>query len=179
MAQGRTAVFLDRDGVVNRSLVVEGKPYAPRRLADFRLLPGVRAAIAALRSAGRLVVVVTNQPDLGHGLIEPAVLDAMHDRVRAAGADAVLCCPHRQDEGCACRKPRPGMLLTAARDFGIDLAASWMVGDRWNDIAAGRAAGCRTVFIERGYAETAARTITANQQAANLPAAVRAILAAG
>lgn len=150
----RRAVFLDRDGVINRTSVRDGKPYAPRVLADFRMLPGAAAAIARLRKAGFAVIVVTNQPDIGNGLVDPAVVEAMHERLRArAPVDDIRVCPHPREAGCDCRKPRPGMLLAAARDWDIDLGRSYMVGDRAGDVGAGRAAGCRAIFITRQYSE--------------------------
>ncbi len=150
----RKAVFLDRDGVINRSEVRGGKPYAPTRAEDFELLPGAADAMVALRAAGWLVIVVTNQPDLATGKQSRTGIDAMHQPLRDAGmVDDIKVCPHVDADHCACRKPRPGMLLDAAREWGIDLNASIMVGDRWRDIEAGQAAGCRTIFVDHGYAE--------------------------
>lgn len=150
----RKTVFLDRDGVITVPLVRDGKSYAPRRMADFAVYPDAPAALASLDAAGWLLVVVTNQPDIGNGLVDPAVVGAMNRRLlESLPIAAVKMCGHRQTDGCTCRKPRPGMLLEAAAEFGIDLAASVMVGDRGSDVEAGRAAGCRTVFIDRGYAE--------------------------
>jgi D-glycero-D-manno-heptose 1,7-bisphosphate phosphatase len=170
------AVFLDRDGVINRSEVRDGKAYAPRTLADFRLLPGVPAAVRALKQAGYLVIVATNQPDIGNGKVDAAVVDAMHERLRRVlPVDAIAVCPHRQDEKCPCRKPAAGMLTDAATHFRIDLTASFMVGDRWSDIVAGRTAGCYTVFVNRGYRETL--TIKPDAVVTSLPAAARLILA--
>ena len=127
----RPAVFLDRDGVINRSEVRDGKPYAPRRLQDFRLLPGVINAIYDLKQAGLLVIVVTNQPDIGNGFVDTGVIDAMHEKLRRVSSiDDILVCPHRQDAGCRCRKPKPGMLIKAAKKWKIDLKKSFMVGDR-------------------------------------------------
>ena len=140
--------------MLNRALVRDGKPYAPRRLEDFRLLPGAARAVMDLKAAGFVVVVVTNQPDVGHGLVAPETLEAMHARLRvAAPVDAILVCTHRQDEGCSCRKPKPGLIDRAIRRFGIAREASYMVGDRWNDVVAGRAAGLYTIFLDRGYTE--------------------------
>ena len=153
--KARRCVFLDRDGVLNRAEVRDGKPYAPRALPDFRLLPGAAEAVRRLKAAGFIVVVVTNQPDIGNGLVDEATVAAMHARLKArVPVDDVRVCPHAQNQNCACRKPAPGMLLAAARDLGLDLPGSFMVGDRLGDVAAGAAAGCRTVFIDRGYAET-------------------------
>lgn len=171
----RAAVFLDRDGVINRSEIRDGKAYAPRRLADFRLLPGVVGAVNALKSAGFLIVVVTNQPDIGNGLVDPAVVEAMHARLRARlPVDAIEMCAHRQDEGCSCRKPKPGLLRRAARRLAIDLPRSFMVGDRWSDVVAGRMAGCYTVFVNRAYRESAPTAPDAI--VSSLPAAARRIL---
>src|SRR6185437_9819529 len=100
---GRPAVFLDRDGVLNRSAVKNGKPYAPRQLSDFHLLPGVAEAVADLKTAGFLVIVVTNQPDVGHGLISPATLDAMHMKLQSkVPVDDILVCSHTQQANCSC-----------------------------------------------------------------------------
>jgi D-glycero-D-manno-heptose 1,7-bisphosphate phosphatase len=150
----RPAVFLDRDGVINAAIVRDGKPYPPARLEDVEILPGVEGALADLRRAGYLLVVVTNQPDVARGTQRREVVDAIHARLREAlPLDAVYCCFHDDADRCACRKPAPGLLLDAARDLGIDLPASFLVGDRWRDTEAGAAAGCRTVFIDHEYAE--------------------------
>ncbi len=169
------AVFVDRDGVLNRSAVRDGKPYAPRRLEEFRLLPGVAAAVADLKAAGLLVIVVTNQPDIGNGLVEATVVEAMHARLAAkAPVDEIRVCPHSQSAGCDCRKPRPGMLLAAAEAWNVDLAESYMVGDRAGDVVAGRAAGCYTVFVDRNYRETPSLAFDAKVR--SFPEAARAIL---
>ena len=150
----KRAVFLDRDGVINRAVVRDGKPYPPAGLEDFELLPGVEGAAAALRAAGYLVVVVTNQPDVATGKQRREVVEAMHDRLRASGlCDDIRACYHTDADDCDCRKPKPGMLLAAARELRIDLPRSHMVGDRWRDVAAGKAAGCTTYFIDSGYRE--------------------------
>ena len=159
MSTGRPAVFLDRDGVVNRSFTIDGKPFAPRRLADFRLMPNAANSIALLKQAGFLVIIVTNQPDIGNGLVEYAEIQAMHTKLRKlTQVDDIRLCPHRRGDGCLCRKPLPGMLMDAARDHAIDLSRSIMVGDRSSDIVAGAAAGCYTIFIQRGYVEALATT---------------------
>lgn len=152
--RGRKAVFLDRDGVLSRSEVRGGKAFAPTRLEDFALLPDAEEATAALSRLGYCLVVVTNQPDVGNGLVDRAVVERMNEALaRRLPVDLIKVCYHAQGDGCACRKPKPGMILEAADELGIDLAASFMVGDRWSDIEAGRAAGCRTIFIDRSYAE--------------------------
>jgi D-glycero-D-manno-heptose 1,7-bisphosphate phosphatase len=151
----RRAVFLDRDGVINRAVVRDGKPYPPDSIAELEILPGVPQALAALREAGFLNVVVTNQPDVATGKQRREVVEAMHALLaRELALDEIKVCYHSSADGCACRKPKPGMLLTAAEDHGIDLGSSYVVGDRWRDIAAGQAAGCRAAyFIDYGYSE--------------------------
>ena len=148
------AVFLDRDGVINAAVVRDGKPYPPASVEVLEILPGVPQALADLKAAGFTLVVVTNQPDVARGTQTRAAVDAIHARLRAElPLDAIYACFHDDADHCACRKPAPGMLLDAARDLDLDLAASFMVGDRWRDVAAGVAAGCRTVFINCHYAE--------------------------
>jgi D-glycero-D-manno-heptose 1,7-bisphosphate phosphatase len=150
----RTAVFLDRDGVLNRATVQDGVPRAPSTLEGLEVLPGVPEALAALRRAGHLLVVVTNQPDVARGLVSRAAVETIHAALRARlPLDAILACYHDDADGCDCRKPLPGMLLAAARTYGVALQASHMVGDRWRDVEAGRQAGCRTYLVDHGYDE--------------------------
>lgn len=151
------AVFLDRDGVINRALERDGKPYPPTSLAEFEILPGVAEACNKLKTAGFLLIVTTNQPDVGRGTLKQQVVDAIHAHMMAQlPIDLVEVCfhPGKGLSDCDCRKPKPGMLLRAAIDLQIDLAQSWMVGDRWRDIDCGHAAGCKTIFIDYGYAES-------------------------
>jgi D-glycero-D-manno-heptose 1,7-bisphosphate phosphatase len=151
----RRAVFLDRDGVLNRSIVRGGKPYAPQSVEAIEVLPGVEQALQQLRQAGFLNVVVTNQPDVGTGKLARAVADAMNARLAAMlPIDAVKVCYHRDEENCRCRKPKPGLIVDAAQDLGIDVSKSFMVGDRWRDVGAAQAAGCPALFIDYGYSET-------------------------
>ncbi|PWC55352.1 HAD family hydrolase [Azospirillum sp. TSO22-1] len=175
-ASVRRAVFLDRDGVVNRSVVRDGRPYPPATLAEFEFLPGVSEAVADLRAAGFAVAVVTNQPDLATGKADPAEVEAMHDLLRRTlGVDGIWMCRHTDADGCACRKPRPGMILEAAAALGADPARSFMVGDRWRDVEAGHAAGCRTFFIDYGYRERAA-SVAPDAVVRDLAEAARIIL---
>ncbi|MGH6824160.1 D-glycero-alpha-D-manno-heptose-1,7-bisphosphate 7-phosphatase [Methyloceanibacter sp.] len=146
------AVFLDRDGVINANVERDGKAVAPTRLEDFRFLPGVGEAIGALKKAGFTIIVITNQPDLATGRTSQATVDAMHDKIRAElQIDGIKMCAHLNTDNCHCRKPKPGMLLDAAAEWGIDLSSSYLVGDRWRDMEAGRAAGCKTLFVDHGY----------------------------
>ncbi len=150
----KRAVFLDRDGTINRGIVRDGKSYAPTTVAEFELLPGAEGAIRSLREAGFLVVVVTNQPDVGAMKVPRETVETMHAKLLAEGlCDAVEVCYHTEGDSCNCRKPKPGMLLRAARELKVDLSRSYMVGDRWRDVGAGKAAGCYTFFIDRDYTE--------------------------
>lgn len=150
----RPAIFLDRDGVINRNEIRNGHPYAPTDIKDFVLLPGVPDAVQALHAAGYLIVLTTNQPDVRRGRTPREMVEAMHEMLRQQmPIDRIETCYHVDQDNCSCRKPKPGMLLHAARELSIDLANSWMIGDRWRDVAAGRAAGCRTVFVDYGYDE--------------------------
>jgi D-glycero-D-manno-heptose 1,7-bisphosphate phosphatase len=153
----RPAVFLDRDGTLNMQVVREGKPYAPEKPADFRLYKGVPEACRSLKAAGFALVVATNQPDVGRGLVPQAAIEAMHVRLLelVPEIDRIEVCydPGRGEKSTR-RKPEPGMVLDSARELGIDLGRSWMVGDRWRDVDCGKRAGVRTVFIDFGYSET-------------------------
>ncbi|MGQ0811844.1 MAG: D-glycero-alpha-D-manno-heptose-1,7-bisphosphate 7-phosphatase [Nitrospiraceae bacterium] len=148
------AVFLDRDGVLNDVVLRNGKPHAPFTLAEFRLLPGVPDALRELNRAGFLLIVVTNQPDVARGSVSREVVESMHQRLRSElPLDDIKTCYEIENPGSRCYKPKPGMLLEAAQERAIDLSKSYMVGDRWRDIGCGRAAGCFTILIDRGYNE--------------------------
>ena len=152
----RRAVFLDRDGVINRALTRDNKPYPPKSIAEFEILPGVAEACAKLKAAGFLIVVATNQPDVGRGTMPQSVVEEIHAFMnRQLPIDRVEVCfhPGKGASDCDCRKPKPGMLFNASKALGIDLAQSWMVGDRWRDIDCGHAAGCRTILIDYSYDE--------------------------
>jgi D-glycero-D-manno-heptose 1,7-bisphosphate phosphatase len=145
------AVFLDRDGVINRPVVEHGKPYPPASIEGFEIYPEVPAACAAMKGAGYLLVVVTNQPDVGRGVQSREVVEQMHAvMLRRLPIDRVEVC---YEDNSAFHKPAPGMVLRVAHELGIDLKASFLVGDRWRDVDCGKAAGCETIFIDRGYEE--------------------------
>ena len=146
----KRAIFLDRDGVINKK-APEGDYVT--RWEDFEFLPGIAEAIAEINRARIRVIVVTNQRCVAKGLVTSADLEALHRRMRevlaehGAMIDAIYYCPHDVDPRCRCRKPSPGLLFDAARDFEIELAGSWMVGDSELDVTAGKNAGCKTAFL--------------------------------
>jgi D-glycero-D-manno-heptose 1,7-bisphosphate phosphatase len=149
----RRAVFLDRDGVINRAVVREGKPYPPANLATLEILPGVTEALTALHQAGFILIVVTNQPDVARGTVLREVIEEINNYIISTfPIDEIRTCFHDNGE-CDCRKPLPGALLAAAKLHSIDMQQSFMVGDRWRDTEAGARAGCKTIFIDYGYAE--------------------------
>jgi D-glycero-D-manno-heptose 1,7-bisphosphate phosphatase len=150
----KKAAFLDRDGVINANVERDGRPVAPTTIEEFRLLPGVEGAVLRLKAAGFAVIVVTNQPDLATGRTSPATVEAMHAEIRRRLAvDDIKTCRHVDADNCFCRKPKPGLILEAAAEGDIDLAGSYVVGDRWRDVEAGRAAGCLTIFVDYGYVQ--------------------------
>ena len=150
----RRAVFLDRDGVINRAHVRDGRPHPPAGVDELEVLPGVPDALRRLKAAGYFLVVVTNQPDVARGTQSRGAVEAIHTRLAALlPVDEFRTCYHDDEDGCLCRKPKPGLILDSARAHHVDLAASVLVGDRWRDIEAGKQAGCRTVFVDHGYAE--------------------------
>ena len=148
------AVFLDRDGVLNKAVVRDGKPYPPASLDELKIYPEAAAALARLKQAGYLLLVVTNQPDVARGRTPRRVVEAIDSAIGSAlPIDDFLVCWHDDADACACRKPKPGLLLEAAGRYTIDLHRSFLIGDRWRDIDAGAAAGCLTVLIDRQYRE--------------------------
>jgi D-glycero-D-manno-heptose 1,7-bisphosphate phosphatase len=183
----RRALFLDRDGVLNALVRRGGRRLAPLRFADFAVLPGAARAVRALRRAGLVALVVTNQPELARGHLLPKELERMHAALeRAIEIDGIYVCPHDDDDRCQCRKPQPGLLIAAAKQWRVSLRASFLVGDSRKDIAAGRAAGCRTILV--GETAGAANGAHVKQRgelsgtkpdarAANLPRAAAWILA--
>ncbi len=174
-AVSKRAVFLDRDGVINANIVRDNRPFAPTTIEGFCFLPGVETAIRNLKNAGFLIVVVTNQPDVANGITPRETVEAMHAEVRShLAVDDIEVCFHTDSDSCACRKPKPGMLLRAASRLGIDTTQSWMVGDRWRDVDAGRAAGCATIFIDYGFVQE--RPVRADKIVSTLAEATEYIL---
>ena len=150
----KRAVFLDRDGVINRPIIRDGRSYPPPSMDAFEFLPGVADAAEELKRAGFTLIVATNQPDVATGVQKREVVEAMHMLVKSELAvDDIKVCYHVDRDGCSCRKSKPGMLLESAVENDLNLADSFMVGDRWRDVAAGKAAGCRTILIAHQYDE--------------------------
>ena len=148
------AVFLDRDGVINAIVYRDGRPYPPATLDAMRFLDGVEEAIQRLKQKGYKIIVATNQPDVAKGIQKLEIVEKMHERIyQQLHVDDIKVCYHVDADNCPCRKPKPGMLLEAAAQWSLDLKNSYMVGDRWRDVDAGKAAGCKTVWIVSSYNE--------------------------
>lgn len=150
----KRAVFLDRDGVINRAMVKGGKPYPPSSIKDVEVLPGVPEALERLKEAEFIRICITNQPDVARGKQKREVVEAIHEvLLESLPLDEILVCYHDDSDRCWCRKPLPGLLESAAEFYGIELEKSFMIGDRWRDIEAGYKAGCRTILIKYDYKE--------------------------
>ena len=148
----KRAAFFDRDGTLNLPTIRDGRAYAPLSEADFRIYPEAKEALTLVNEAGLVNLVVTNQPELATGDLNPESLKAMHKTLRdALPIEAVYVCPHHSSEGCECHKPGPKLLLQAAEEWDLDLGSSFLVGDRWRDILAGDNVGCTTILIDRPY----------------------------
>lgn len=151
---GRKAIFLDRDGIVNQSIIRNGKPYPPDSLGEFIWVSGIRETLVELSARGYLLLIVTNQPDISRGTANLATVNAFHHRILSdLPIKKIYVCPHDDAALCSCRKPKPGLLLQGRDEFGIDMALSYMVGDRWRDVDAGNAAGCVSLFVDYAYEE--------------------------
>ncbi len=154
MRQERKAVFLDRDGVINREVIRNDRPYPPGRWEEVEIPEDVPGALEKLKKAGFLLIVVTNQPDVARGTQSRKNVEAIHAGLLGAlPLDEIFVCYHDDGDGCSCRKPLPGLFHQAAARFSIHLSSSFMVGDRWRDIEAGHRAGCTTILVDRRYAE--------------------------
>lgn len=146
------AVFLDRDGVINKPIVRDGKAFSPRSKDEFKFIDGVAQAVKSFKDADLTVIVVTNQPDIARNRLSWSDLEWMTKKVMTETlVDDVLVCPHDDYDNCHCRKPKPGMLLDAAAKWNIDLSRSYMIGDSWKDIEAGENAGCCSILIDAVY----------------------------
>ena len=150
------AVFLDRDGVINRSHLVDGVAKPPTVIEEVEILGGVIEAIKILKDHDFIPVVVTNQPDVARGVILESQVDAINTYIGACtNLEFFYTCFHDDIDKCDCRKPAPGLIKRAASDLNLNISNSYLVGDRWRDIAAGQAAGCQSFFIDYSYPEEA------------------------
>ncbi|KKU75282.1 MAG: D-alpha,beta-D-heptose 1,7-bisphosphate phosphatase [Candidatus Giovannonibacteria bacterium GW2011_GWB1_47_6b] len=165
----RKGVFLDRDGVINQLVTTDHWFASPYVVEDFHILPGVPEAIKILKNAGFVCVVVTNQPDIARGKFTDGDLRKIHDFMQSQlGLDGVYYCPHDEEHKCPCRKPKPGMILQAAKELEIDLSKSFVVGDRWRDVDMGPLVGCKTVLINTEATKRENKKIKADWKADNL-----------
>jgi D-glycero-D-manno-heptose 1,7-bisphosphate phosphatase len=154
----RKAFFLDRDGVLNKVYVRSGLPYPPKVRAELELLPGASKAVKLLKENNFEIVVITNQPDVARGTTSRETVEEFQKYImESLNIEYFYTCFHDDKDDCACRKPKPGLILTAAQELDICLNSSFMVGDRWKDIAAGQAAGCKCYWINNSYKEIAAK----------------------
>ena len=150
MSQKRKAIFMDRDGVINYNRDDYVKSWA-----EFKFIPGAKEAIKRINDTDKLLILITNQSPIGRGIFNKETLDNIHfkmlNELSTAGAhiDAIYFCPHKPDDNCDCRKPKPGLILKAAADYNIDLKESWMVGDSDTDLTSGAAAGCKTIKVDQ------------------------------
>ena len=145
-------IFFDRDGVINKVILKGGKPFSPRKFSEFEILPEVEETLNILKKKGFINIIVTNQPDVARKLIEVEELNKMHAMLKLLlTIDEIMVCPHDDIDKCNCRKPKPGMLYDAARKYNINLKESYIVGDTWKDIEAGKKANCKTIIIDMPY----------------------------
>ena len=150
----RSAIFLDRDGVLVEAPIVEGLPKSITKNEEVQYLVGIKSSLQALKSAGFLLIMVTNQPDIARHKITFESAFKLNESIGTElNLDAIYMCPHDNQDNCACRKPSPGLINRAALDLNIDVASSYLIGDRWRDISAGQAAGCKCLFLNHGYSE--------------------------
>jgi len=172
----RKAIFLDRDGVINKVILKDGKPFSPRKFEEFKLLDGIKKVLEGLKTEGFLNIVTTNQPDVARGIVEWETVEKMHKFIKEnLPVDDIFVCPHDDDDNCQCRKPKPGMLLEASRKWDIDLKSSFIIGDSWKDIQAGKAAGCATVLLDNSYN----KEVEADFRASDIDLAMKIILKGG
>ena len=169
------AVFLDRDGVINKPMIINGKSYAPRSIKDFKIFPKVKSDVKKLKNKGFKVFVITNQPDIGNKLIKKKTVKAMHKILKKkVPVDKIYFCPHTRSDKCKCRKPKPGMIIKASKESNIHLKESYLVGDRKTDIDAGLKVGCKTIFVKNNYYEK--KPVKQEKTVKSLHAAVKYIL---
>ncbi len=156
----RRAIFLDRDGVINEAVIRGGKPYPPASLAELQVTSETKSALYQLSAKGYLLIGITNQPDVARGTQKKEVVEAINSHlIKSLPLRGIYVCYHDDKDNCNCRKPRPGLILEAAKRWNVDLQSSFMIGDRWKDIEAGKRAGCKTIWINRSYDEDTHNTV--------------------
>lgn len=154
MSLHQKTVFFDRDGVLNRAIVRDGRPYPPASVDELQVMPGAGDILKELQAAGFLLIGVTNQPDVARGQVQQVTVEKINQELmKSLPLEDIRVCYHDDKDNCACRKPLPGLLLEAGKKYDVDFTGSYMIGDRWRDMEAGRQAGCRTIFIDYGYTE--------------------------
>lgn len=151
----RRAVFFDRDGVILKPIVMDGKPRPPHSIAEYKalggIIPGAKEAVERVKAQGFLAILASNQPDIAYGVISKEEWQWIQNQIKDVPFDDVFICFHRRDDNCDCMKPKPGLLLKAAKKWSIDLTKSFMVGDTENDVRAAKAAGCGSILLRREY----------------------------
>jgi D-glycero-D-manno-heptose 1,7-bisphosphate phosphatase len=148
------AVFLDRDGVLNRAVIIDRKPYPPSSIDEVVIPDGVREGLIELKELGYLLIVVTNQPDVARRTTTLKKVDEINNYLlKNLKIDDIFCCFHDSNDNCDCRKPKPGMIYTAEKKWNIDLSQSYIIGDRWKDIETGKNSGIKTILIDFDYNE--------------------------
>ena len=168
------AVFLDRDGVLNRAKIISNKPYPPSNMDEMEILPGVHEGIQLLRHAGFKLIVITNQPDVARGITDVKIVNELNYFIsQELKVDEIMCCFHDDIVNCTCRKPKPGMLFDAAKKWGINLSVSYLIGDRWRDIETANNANVTSILIDYDYDE---KKLNADFECSNFFEAVNFIL---
>lgn len=148
----RQAVFLDRDGVINRVPLRDGQPVTPRRFEEFEFVEDIAGEVRRIKAAGFLTFVITNQPDVARGLLPPEELERMSAAIRShLSVDEVWVCPHDDADKCSCRKPKPGMVDLAREKYAIDVGRSFLIGDSWKDMELAARVGCRGILLDAPY----------------------------
>ena len=148
----KKAVFLDRDGVINKAFIKNGLPESPNSLSELEILPRVKESILRLKKLNFICLVVTNQPDVQRGKIKKNTIIKMNNFLKKKiELDDIFVCYHDDKDNCNCRKPKPGLLLQAGKKWNVDFKKSFMIGDRWRDIQAGEKVGCKTIYLDYNY----------------------------
>jgi len=168
------AIFLDRDGVLNRAKVILNKPYPPSNIEEMEILPGVHEGIKLLKHSGFKLIVITNQPDVARGATDIELVNTLNNYILTElGVDEIKCCFHDDSDNCYCRKPKPGMIYEAEQKWGIDLSLSYLIGDRWRDIETAKNTEITTILIDNQYDE---KKVNADFECTNFEQAVNFIL---